>query len=146
EGCTRPVFPYWAIMGTSIWDGLIAPALKTSSKHAEFIAMPAIQIMLNSLSGNVRVGLNTTNLNIFVGLISPYGEFFKSSSCALAMDYFRFMGSLFSANREVKTAEGRIAVIQAGSPEGFGLQARNLNAKRAILFNDELSKVVTRVG
>jgi hypothetical protein len=147
EGYIRPEFPYWAIQGTSIWDGLVAPALKTSSKHAEFIAMPAIQIMLNALSGNdVQVGFGNNNLNIFVGLISPYGQFFKSSSCALAMDYFRHMGKLFSPKGTKDTAEGRTAVIQAGSPEGFGLQAYKLNATRALLFNDELGKFVSKAG
>ena len=145
EGYIRPVFPYWAIQGTSIWEGLVEPALKTSSKHAEFIAMPAIQIMLNALSMHVQVGLSSTNFNLFVGLISPYGKFFKSSSCMLAMDYFKRMDRLFSPKKK-DSAEGRIAVIQAGSSEGFGLRATNMNATRAILYNDELSKLVAKAG
>ena len=148
EGYTRPEFPYWAIMGTSIWNGLVAPALASSSKHAEFIAMPAIQIMLNQLSGRVRVGLSGTNFNTYVGLVSPYGKFFKSSSCDLAMDYFRTMGLLFkkSVGKKEEFAGERTAVIQAGSPEGFGLKARDINAYRALLFNDELGKFVSKAG
>ncbi len=79
ESAERPVFPYWALEGTSLYGGLVKPAIASSSKHAEFIAMPAIQMMMNYLSGRVRIGQHT-NFNIFVGLISPYGQFFKSSS------------------------------------------------------------------
>lgn len=146
EGYTRPEFPYWAIMQTSIWDGLIEPALATSSKHAEFIALPAIQIMLNQLSGKVRVGLTGSNHNIYVGLISPYGEFFKSSSCNLAMDYFRHMGLLVRSINKKEFAGARTAVIQAGSPEGFGVKARDVGATHALLFNDELGKFVSKAG
>jgi hypothetical protein len=145
EGYIRPMFPYWAIQGTSIWDGLVAPALETSSKHAEFIAMPAIQIMLNALSMNVQVGLSSSNFNLFIGLISPYGKFFKSSSCTLAIDYFKHIGKLFTPKKK-DAAEGRIAIFQAGSSEGFGLQATKFNATRAILYNDELSKLVSKAG
>jgi hypothetical protein len=143
---TRPEFPIWALKGTSIYENLIEPAIATSSKHAEFIAMPAIQIMLNYLSGHITVGIRPSNLNIFVGLISPYGSFFKSTSCALAMDYFTFIGMLFSAGRDSKSADNRIAVSQAGSPEGLGIQMQRLNAKHAILFNDELGKFVAKAG
>lgn len=146
EGYTRPEFPYWAIMGTSIWEGLVAPALATSSKHAEFIAMPAIQIMLNQLSGKVRVGLTGSNFNIYVGLISPYGKFFKSSSCDLAMDYFRYIGLLVRSVNKKEVAGGRTAIIQAGSPEGFGVKARDTGATHALLFNDELGKFVSKAG
>ncbi len=146
EGYIRPEFPHWAIMGTSLWEGLVEPALATSSKHAEFIAMPAIQMMLNALSGNVRVGMSGNNLNIYVGLVSPYGKFFKSSSCDLAMDYFRVMGLLFKASGKKDEANGRTAIIHAGSPEAFGLRARDIIAKRAILFNDELGKFVSKAG
>ena len=54
------------------------------------------------VGNDVRVGLGNNNLNIYVGLISPYGEFFKSSSCALAMDYFPLIGKLFSPKQPDK--------------------------------------------
>jgi len=146
EGFIRPEFPHWVLDRTSIGEGLVKPALASSSKHAEFIAMPAIQMMLNALSGNVRVGMSGNNLNIYVGLVSPYGKFFKSSSCDLAMDYFRIVGLLFKASGKKDEAMGRTAIIHAGSPEAFGLRARDIIAKRAILFNDELGKFVSKAG
>jgi hypothetical protein len=90
--------------------------------------------------------MGRSNLNIFVGLISPYGEFFKSTSCALAQDYFNFIGMLFAAGRDTKSADNRIAVMQAGSPEGFALRAQQMSAKHGILFNDELGKFVAKAG
>jgi hypothetical protein len=146
ETAARPEFPLWAVQGTSIYEGLVAPAIATSSKHVEFIMMPAIQTMLNYLSGHVQVGLTNTNLNMFVGLISPYGEFFKSSSISLAANYFKAIGIVFSAGNDTKSADDRVAMAQAGSPEGFGLKMQKMNAKHAILFNDELGKFVAKAG
>jgi len=62
------------------------------------------------------------------------------------MDYFKFMGVLFSASRDMKNADAKIAIAQAGSPEGFGLQMQKMNARHAILFNDELGKFVSKAG
>jgi len=59
EVASRPVFPYWALEGTSLYEGLVKPAIASSSKHAEFIAMPAIQTMMNYVSGRVRIGQHT---------------------------------------------------------------------------------------
>ena len=143
---SRPVFPVWALKGTSLYENLVEPAIATSSKHAEFIAMPAIQLFLNYLSGHITLGIRKMNLNLFVGLVSPYGEFFKSTSCALAQEYFNFIGMSFAAGRDSKSADNKIAISMAGSPEGFGIQMQKLNAKRAILFNDELGKFVAKAG
>jgi hypothetical protein len=147
ELASRPTFPEWALIGTSLYEGLVKPAIASSSKHAEFIVMPAIQIMLNFLSGRVQIGFGQrTNLNIFVGLVSPYGHFFKSSSCALALSYFNYCGLLAHASRDMKNADGKIIVTSAGSPEGFGLSMQKCNATHAILFNDELGKFVSKAG
>jgi hypothetical protein len=146
EAASRPTFPLWCLKGTSIYENLIAPAIVTSSKHAEFIAMPAIQMFLNYLSGHITVGIRRMNLNLFVGLISPYGEFFKSTSCQLVQEYFNFIGMSFSAGRDSKSADNKIAILQSGSPEGFGITAQKMNAKRAILYNEELGKFVAKAG
>jgi hypothetical protein len=51
----RPEFPYWAMEGTTLYTGLIKPAVEQSSKYPEFIFVPAVQMMMNYLSGSVRV-------------------------------------------------------------------------------------------
>jgi hypothetical protein len=143
DTAARPVFPIWALDGTSIQTGLVGPAVAASSKHAEFIAMPAIQTMMNYMSGRVKVRGNG-NHNIFVGLVSPYGQFFKSSSCVLAHDYFKYMGILSKYGKDLKMAEDKTIMMQAGSPEGFGLSMSKINGSHAVLFNDELGKFVSK--
>lgn len=148
DTCTataRPVFPYWAIMGTSIWDGLVAPALESSSKHAEFIYMPAAQALMNYLSGLVTIKMHTVRLNLFLGLVSPYGEFFKSSSCQLAHDYCKYVG-ICTPLAKSTISGGRTVVGQAGSPEGFALRVIGTKGNKAILFNDELGKFASKAG
>ena len=146
EGAQRPVFPLWALKGTSIYEELVAPAIATSSKHAEFIAVPAIQLFLNYVSGHITLGISRANLNIFVGLVSPFGAFFKSTSCTLVQEYFNFIGVSFGAGRDSKSADNKVAISQAGSPEGFGINMQKMNAKHAILYYDELGKFVSKAG
>jgi hypothetical protein len=145
EAAVRPTFPEWVMHGTSLYTGLIEPALQTSSKHGEFIMMPSVLMMLNYLSGRVRVGFHK-NLNIFVGLISPYGQFFKSSSCTLAQQYFESMGLCLEYSKSMKAAGEQTVVMQAGSPEGFGSVMNGINGQHAVLFNDELGKFVSKAG
>jgi hypothetical protein len=146
EGSLRPVFPYHVMEGTTIYEGLVKPAVDNSSKHAEFVFVPAVQMMLNYLSGKVRIAMQETNLNLFVGLVSPPGEFFKSSSCALSHDYFKSMGLSAKFSKSLPNADGRVIVMQTGSSEGFGLTMSEINGKNAILFNDELGKLVAKAG
>ena len=146
ETSMRPVFPYHVMEGTTLYEGLVKPAVDNSSKHAEFIFVPAIQLMLNYLSGNVRIAMQETNLNLYVGLVSPPGEFFKSSSCKLSHDYFKTMALSTKYSPNMPNADGRVIVMQAGSSEGFGLAISNVHGKHAILFNDELGKLVAKAG
>jgi hypothetical protein len=46
----------------------------------------------------------------------------------------------------MRSAEGKTIILQAGSSEGFGLRASELNAKASILFNDELGRLVAKAG
>jgi hypothetical protein len=146
EGSLRPVFPHHVMKGTTLYEGLVKPAVDNSSKHAEFVFVPAVQMMLNYLSGKVRIAMQETNLNLFVGLVSPPGEFFKSSSCALSHDYFKSMGLSAKYSKSLPNADGRVIVMQTGSSEGFGLTMSEINGKNAILFNDELGKLVAKAG
>jgi len=66
---SRPVFPQWVMEGTSLYEGLVAPAIERSSHHPEFIFMPAVQMMLNYLSGRVGIKMQDVSLNLYLGLI-----------------------------------------------------------------------------
>ena len=146
EACSRPVFPYRVMEGTTLYEELVKPVVANSSKHAEFVFIPAVQMMLNYLSGKVRIAMQDTNLNLYVGLVSPPGEFFKSSSCKLSHDYFKLMGLSTKYGPNMPGADGRVVVAQIGSSEGFGLAMSGINGKHAILFNDELGKLVAKAG
>jgi len=147
EACTRPVFPYEVMEGTSLFEGLVKPAVENSSKHSEFVFIPAVQLMLNYLSGKVRMRMQDVNLNLFVGLVSPPGQFFKSSSCGLAHDYFKAAGvSMKHTRSSILDSDGRVVIAQAGSSEGFGLAMKSMNARHAILFSDELAKFASKAG
>jgi len=155
EGSTRPVFPAWVMHGTSLYEGLVKPAVATSSKYPEFIWMAGVQVMLNYMFGRVRIHMQDVGLNLYLGFISPYGRFFKSSSAELAHDYFASSGFLTSSARTGANADGRIVTMQAGSPEGFGLKIASLSGTnvnggvpilRAIMYNDELSHFVSKAS
>jgi len=140
----RPVFPSFVMVGTTLYENLVKPAVETSSKYAELIFMPAVQLVLNYLSGRVRIKGNEVNLNMYLGLISPYGEFHKSSSCKLAHKYFEMAGLAAPFLPSMRNADGRMIIMQAGSTEGFGLALSRISGTHAVLFNDELSKMVSK--
>lgn len=146
EASARPKFPNWVMTGTSIYENLVKPAVETSSKYAEFIFIPAMQMMMNYLSRKVQIELHPTSMNLFVGLVSPYGKFFKSSSCQLAHDYFRAMELCAEPDKATRNSDGKIMITQAGSPEGMGIEMQRINGKHAIMFNDELGKLVSKAG
>jgi hypothetical protein len=81
-------------------------------------------------------------LNLFVGLVSTAGKFFKSSSCQLGHEYFRLAGLADKFVPSMRNADGRVIIAQAGSSEGFGINMQKIRADHAVLFNDELSKLV----
>ncbi len=144
----RPVFPIEVFEGCSIYEGFVKPILDAApSKHAEFLVMPAMQLGLNYISGRIKDGFGSPKiLNLFVGEISPRGQFHKSSSMDLALRYFNYCGCLAEYSRDIKNAEGRILYEFAGSSEGFGKDMQRVGARNAILFCDELGKLVAKAG
>ncbi len=146
EAAARPIFPDWILKGTSLYEGLAKPVSDVNSKFPELIWLPAVQLMLNYLHNKVSISGMRLNVNIFLGIISSPGKFFKSSSCRLAHEYFGHMGLAVNLAPSLRNSEGKIVIGQAGSSEGFGLQLQNANAKHGILFNGELGKLVSKAG
>jgi hypothetical protein len=142
----RPVFPLWAIKETSLYEGFVRPVVESSSKNPEFLWLSAAQIMMNYFSDRVRIENQTINWNLFLGLVSDPGKYFKSSSCQLAQKYFKYAGLLEIYTPSLRNSEGKVIVLQAGSSEGFGLDMQKINAKHAIMFNSELGKLVAKAG
>jgi hypothetical protein len=140
----RPVFPRWVMEGTSLYEGLAKPAATVSSKYPGMIFMPAVLMMMNYLSNQVRRKNCPHVSNMYLGIISPYGKFFKSSSCELAHEYFKFMGLSERYRPSMKNAEGKIVITGVGSTEGLGINMQRVNARKAILYYDELGKFMAK--
>ena len=137
-----PVFPEFVMWGTSLYENLVKPAVATSDKYAELIWMPAVLMLLNVIAGNIKLKSQAARMpNLFVGIIAPYGHFYKSSSCELAQRYFIQMGK---AAKDVQTAGDKTIIISPGSPEGLGLRLKDKHATHACLYYDELGKFVAK--
>ncbi len=144
---TRPVFPRHVMTGTSLYEGLAKPASETSSKYPEMVWLPAVQLLLNSVSMMVTLKDKPSMVpNMFVGVIAPYGRFFKSSCCELGHKYFEMMGLLRKQSRDAKNSDGKIIITSVGSTEGLGKELSRINAKRALLYFDELGKFAGKAG
>ncbi|HXM95468.1 MAG TPA: hypothetical protein VOA64_14645 [Candidatus Dormibacteraeota bacterium] len=146
ELVARPIFPTWIMAGTSLYNGLIKPAIDKSSKYAEMIFVPGVQLLLNVISGRVRLEFRNLILNIFLGVVAPPGKFFKSSCCELCHLYFNLMGLCADYTPETSNADGKVQIFSAGSPEGIGLGMTRINGKNAILYYDELTKFTSKAG
>ena len=143
----RPRFPHWVMAGTSLMKGLVEPACENSSKYPELVFVPAVQLYLNALALHVKLKSTPRMVpNMFVGVIAPYGQYFKSTCCELGHEYFQMMGVARPLSRDVKNAEGRIVITNIGSTEGLGKAMHNANGKKCILYYDELGKVAGKVG
>src|SRR6266446_1295590 len=117
----RPEFPRWILAGTSLDDGLVKPATEHSSKYPELIFVPAMQVYLNALALHVHFKDKPRAIpNMFVGVIAPYGQYFKSTCCELGHGYFNYMGSALKYSRDVKNADGKTIITSVGSTEGLG--------------------------
>jgi hypothetical protein len=146
QAATRPVFPTWIMYGTSLFEGLAKPVSDVNAKHPELIWLPAVQLLMNYMSGKVEIDKIRVHTNMFLGIISSPGKFFKSSSCKLAHEYFEQMLLVKKLTPNLRNAEGTVVIGQAGSSEGFGAQMYKANAKHGVLFNDELGKLVSKAG
>ena len=141
----HPVFPKWVMEGTSVYEGLVKPWCDTNTRYAEYMFMPAMAIMLNYVGLRVRVELNHFVPALHMVLIGRKGEVIKSSCAETAMDYFKGVGMADEA-KSTGTADGRMLIWTAGSPEGLGLDMDRKGCRNALLYYDELRRLVAKAG
>ena len=122
RGYARPEFPREIMIGTTIYDGLVVPMMEHEQKYPELVWLPAVQICSNYLSDKVFIYQQSVNLNMYLGTISPPGKFFKSSS----------------------DADASVLIITPGSTEGLGVAMAGNGGKHAIMYYDELTKMVAK--
>lgn len=141
-----PKFPYWVMLGTSIYEGLVKPICDQNSRYPEYMFMPAITLLLNYVGLNVRIANTATIPSIFMVSIGRRGETIKSGSVESAMEYFQDMNFLDHASASIQTADSKSYVYTVGSTEGLGVEMQRTNCKHAVLYYDELSVLVNKAG
>jgi hypothetical protein len=146
ETITKPKFPSWVMLETSIYRGLIEPAMRTSTKRPELIFMPLVATILNSVGTKVRIkGLNNTPLSLFLGSLAVKG-WFKSSSVELGFKYMELAGLSEMHRTGTSNANGKQLIFGAGSMEGLGINMARTRCANAILYYDELRSCISKVN
>ncbi|MGH2507244.1 MAG: bifunctional DNA primase/polymerase [Ktedonobacteraceae bacterium] len=146
ENKPRPVFPDWVMPNTSIYEGLVKPICEQNCRYPELVFMPALVTLMNYIGGRVYSEYNTSSPTVYLGLISPFGKFFKSSSAEDGFDYFKLAGLTDFASPHLKNADGKSLISSPGSPEGFELEMARLGCNNGIMYYDELGRFVKKAG
>jgi hypothetical protein len=144
EAIEYPVFPRHVMFGTSIYEGFARPYCEVNSRIDYFMWMPAAAMMMNYLGTKVSAELTSWKPSFYLVLIGQKGRANKSSSIKDAMRYLEFASVLSYYSKNIKNADGKSLVWEAGSPEGLGTDMQRTNCKNAILFYDELSALVSK--
>jgi hypothetical protein len=145
-----PKFPHYVMEGTSIYEKFVKPICDQNSRIDYFMWIPAMQLLLNYVGPKIKIkgfgGARPFRGAVYSVIIGKKGTTNKSSSVNDAMMYFNYCGLLAHASRDTKSAEGRILSWSAGSPEGLGIDMQRTGCKNAVLYYDELSKLVAKAG
>jgi hypothetical protein len=144
----HPLFPYWVMDGTSIYEGLVKPQCDVNSKYEEFLFMPAFVHLLNYLTLRVVVPGHNQTTGILLINIGERGKALKSASCDLAFDYMFLAGLGRKYSKKVSSIDlgQRSLIVTAGSPEGFLGKMTGLECSHGILYYDELAKLVSKAS
>ena len=141
-----PVFPAWVMQGTSIYEGLAGPICKVNSRYPEFMFMSALVLQMSAWALHVNYEHRKIVPALGLGIVAPK-DTFKSSSVTDAADYLRQAHRLcyYRKNLTEASVEGNaIFYSSPGSPEAAGLGLYEIGAQRAVIFYDELKKLVAK--
>jgi hypothetical protein len=145
-----PKFPHYVMTGTSLYEGFVKPVCDVNSRIDYFMWLPAMQLLLNYVGPKIKIrgplGVSAFRGSIYSVIIGKKGKSNKSSSVEDAIDYFKFMGVLGHYGKDTTNAEGKTLVWTVGSPEGLGIDMQKSNCKNALLYYDELSKLLAKSG
>jgi hypothetical protein len=143
-----PKFPHYVMEGTSIYENFVKPICDLNERVDYLMFLPAMIMLLNYIGPKVEVENFSEKFkgSIYAVLIGRKGKTHKSESVKDAMNYFNYAGALQHFSKDTKAAEGKTVVWTAGSPEGLGVNMQKTNCRNALLFYDELSKLVNKAG
>jgi hypothetical protein len=142
EPIEYPLFPRHVMFGTSIYEGFVKPYCESNSRVDYFMFLPTAAMMMNYLGTKVSVPYVSWKPSFYMVLIGKKGRSNKSSSIRDAMRFLEFASVLSMYSRNIKNADGKSLVWEAGSPEGLGTDMMRTNCKNPILVYDELSALV----
>jgi hypothetical protein len=141
-----PKFPSWVLNGTSIYEGFVKPYCAVNERVDYFMWAPTAALMLNYLGNKVSASMKSWKPSLYMILIGNPTHAHKSSSIKDGMTFLEFASALTHYGKEIKNAEGRSIVWEAGSPEGLGTDMQKIDCKNAVLFYDEFSGLVSKAG
>lgn len=144
ETIEYPVFPKWVMHGTSIYENFVKPYCDLNSRVDYFMWMPTAALMMNYLGTKVSVPLKGWKPSFYIVLVGEKGRANKSSSIKDGMKFLEFASVLQMYSKDIKNADGKTIVWEAGSPEGLGTDMQRTNSKNVVLFYDELSALVSK--
>jgi hypothetical protein len=137
-----PLFPRHVMFDTSIYNGFVKPYCEANSRVDYFMWMPAAAMMMNYIGTKITVPFSSWKPSFFIVLIGKKGRTHKSSSIKDAMKFLEYASVLSMYSKNIKNADSKSLVWQAGSPEGLGTDMMRTNCKNAVLVYDELSTLV----
>jgi hypothetical protein len=137
-----PLFPRHVMFDTSIYNGFVKPYCEMNERIDYFMWMPAAAMMMNYLGTKVSVPFSSWKPSFFIVLIGKAARTHKSSCIKDALEYFKYASTLAMYSKNIKNADSKSVVWEAGSPEGLGTDMMRINCKNAILVYDELSGLV----
>jgi hypothetical protein len=141
-----PKFPHWVMEGTSIYEGFVKPYCEVNARIPYFMWAPCAAMLLNYVGCKVDVSFKGWMPSLYMFLVGKKSRTKKSSSIKDAMSYLELAGVLSHYSKYIKNAEGKSFVWDAGSPEGLGTDMVLIKCKNAILFYDEMSKLVAKAN
>jgi hypothetical protein len=142
-----PVFPTWVFGGIPAFNKWVKPFCKVNSRYPEYMMLPLMVLILNYLgTKGVRIEYKGFPLSIYLLLVGRKGRVIKSSSAQDAMKLCQNMGILNKFSEGITNADAKTLVFTMGSSEGLGLAMDRTQCKSAVLFYDEFSKLVAKMG
>jgi hypothetical protein len=142
-----PVFPTWVFGGIPAFDKWVKPFCKINSRYPEYMMLPLMVLILNYLSTKqVRIEYKGFPLSIYLLLVGRKGRVIKTSSAQDAMEFCQRMGILNYYSDAINNSDAKTLVFTMGSSEGLGMAMSRTNCKSAVLFYDEFSKLIAKMG
>ena len=142
-----PKFPEFVMDGTSIYEGYIKPYCEKNSRYPQFMWVPWLALILNYLGTRVSIReMRTLNLSIYLAVVAKRGKAFKGSSIKDGIQMLRSAGIIDRYSPNMTNADAKALLFEAGSFEGVGKAAYQLNCKNFVLFYEEFGGLVKKAG